>query len=75
MLQSEHLVANVVAHLNRNRVLKFEFFAASVLKDRLALFVGTFVFSAPFLMFVYQWEQDQLTTRLAGDFEDVDELL
>ena len=39
------------------------------------MFVGTFVFSAPFLMFVYQWEQDQLTTRLAGDFEDVDELL
>ena len=54
LLESEKLVANVVTDLDGVSVLKLEFFAASILQNRLTLFVCTLVFSAPFFMLVDQ---------------------
>ena len=75
MLKSEHFIADVIAHLDSGHLFELELFPASVFQYGLALFVGTFILPAPFVMFVYQGEEYQLTTILAYDFQYVDELL
>ena len=54
LLKTEHLVADIVANLDGDLVLKFEFFAAAVLEDGLALFVRALVLAAPLLVLVNQ---------------------
>ena len=75
-MESKHVIAHVVADLNRLAgLLDVELFATPVLEDGLTLFVGTLVFPTPLLMFMDEWEQNELATVLAGNFENVDELL
>ena len=75
LLQSKHLVADIIAHLYRHRVLHFEFFAASILQYGLALLVRALILATPLFMLVNQWEKNEFTTRLTVDLEYVDELL
>ena len=49
LLESEHLVADIVTHLDC-LLLVLEFFAAAVLQNHLALLVSTLVFLAPLLV-------------------------
>jgi len=73
-LKSEHVVANVVAYLNR-LVINFELLPTAVLQDCLALLVRTLVFFAPLLVLVDQGKQHKFIAVLARDLEDVDEFL
>ena len=75
LLQSEHLVAYVIADLNRDRIFEFEFFATTVLKNGLALLIRALVLATPLFMLVNEREQDEFAAGLARNFEDVDELL
>ena len=75
LLEAEHLIADVVAHLDGLSVLKFELFPATVLQDRLALLVRALVFAAPLFVFIDQREEDQFSAGLTSHLEYVDELL
>lgn len=51
-----------------------EFFAASVLKDHLTLFVRALIFLAPLLVFLDVGEKDQLLAIVTRNLKDLDEL-
>ena len=76
MLESKHVIAHVVADLDRLAgLLNVELFATPVLKNGLTLFVRALILPTPLFMLMDEWKEDQLTTVLASNFEDVDELL
>ena len=75
LLQTEHLIAYVIANLDRNSILEFELLATTVFQNRLALFVRALVFATPLLVLINQGKQYELSTGLARHFEDVNKLL
>jgi len=74
LLEAEHLVADVVAHLDL-LVLVEELLAAAELEDHVALLVGALVLLAPLLVLLDVREEHKLLAKVAGDLQDLDELL
>ena len=52
LLQTEHLVTDIIADLNRDIVLKLEFFATAIFQYCLALLVGAFILPTPIFVFI-----------------------
>ena len=52
LLQTEHLIAYVVADLDRNSIFELKLLATAVLKYRLALLIGALILPAPLFMLV-----------------------
>jgi len=74
LLEAEHLVANIIAHLY-HLVLVLKLFAAAEFQYGLALLVGTLVFLAPVFVLGDILEEDQLLTVVALYLKNLDELL
>lgn len=66
VLQSEHLITNVVAYLVRLFApVQPKFLSRLMFQNGLTLFVCTFILLTPLFMISYEWEQYLLITRLA----------
>lgn len=74
MLQSEYLVAHVVANL-RLPLLMLEFLPRAELEDSLALLIGALLLPAPLFVLRNFRELDEVVAVVALDLEHVYELL